>query len=142
MVRYDLDGDDCINFKEFQLAIIPSQSVQEMEEQNIVYQGHLKKLQTPVKKLHPFIMQENHEKYNTEKLRVNDYSKLQNQQSRMSSGAEARETPMMIRGLTREFVTASPKKVVDVTTLFQDHDMSTAYTRGAAFTTLKKSQNN
>ena len=24
MCRYDLDGDDCLNFKEFQMAVIPS----------------------------------------------------------------------------------------------------------------------
>ena len=65
--------------------MIPKESVREMQEQNIVYQGHLKKLQTPEKKLHPFIMKENHEKYNTDKLRVNDFSKLQNRYSRMSS---------------------------------------------------------
>lgn len=71
MRRYDLDGDDCLSFEEFQMAVIPAQSVIEMREQNIVYKGYLKKLQTPEKKLHPFIMKENHEKYNTDKLRVN-----------------------------------------------------------------------
>jgi hypothetical protein len=37
MVRYDLDGDDCLNFKEFELLLLPSDSLQELEEQEIVY---------------------------------------------------------------------------------------------------------
>ena len=79
-------------------------------------------------------MKENHEKYNTDKLRVNI---LQNRASRMSSAKKDRETPLMVRPVKLNFETASPKKLVDVTTLFQDD--STAYSRGAAFTTAKRS---
>ena len=32
MVRYDLDGDDQLNFKEFELLLIPSESIQEIKE--------------------------------------------------------------------------------------------------------------
>ena len=37
MVRYDLDGDDQLNFNEFELSLIPIQSIKELEDEKIVY---------------------------------------------------------------------------------------------------------
>ena len=39
MVRYDLDGDDQLNFKEFEMSLIPIDSIKELEEEQIIYES-------------------------------------------------------------------------------------------------------
>ena len=44
MVRYDLDGDDQLNFKEFEMSLIPLDSVKELEDEHKESQNKLIKL--------------------------------------------------------------------------------------------------